>query len=79
MGKKGERLDNKKVRNWAINLPPKKGEKLGKKGEKLDNGLHVFRNWVCVLHILWFRTCDLHTHGNLESIQKTQSFLRYIH
>ena len=39
LGKKGERLDNKKVRNWAINLPSKKGEKLGKKGEKLDNGL----------------------------------------
>ena len=40
LGKKGGRLGNKKVRNWAINLPPKKGAKLGKKGEKLDNG-HV--------------------------------------
>ena len=38
LGKKVVKLGNKKVRNWAINLPPKKGEKLGKKGAKLDNG-----------------------------------------
>ena len=39
LGKKGAKLGNKKVQNWAINLPPKKGAKLGKKGAKLEGSL----------------------------------------
>ena len=37
LGKKGARLDKKKVRDWAINLSIKKGARLGKKGANLGN------------------------------------------